>query len=909
MAEESFCHPLSTWSAKLINADLCPFFGLLLAFLLGGCAGTKMIILDSPNSLNLSGLVQGGQQPIAGAELRLYATGSTGDGSTSTVLLSQPFQSGSNGEFTISGSYTCQSAASQVYLVATGGNPGLSSGSSNSSIGLMAALGPCGNLSGVSYTTVNEVTTVGSIWPLAAYAKSVAQIGSGSADVQTFDAAAGIVSQLISVANGTAPGPMLASGNVAPTAKLYSLASIIAACVNSSGGSAGDGSACGQLFSSAASAGVPPPSDTIAAALAIAQNPTRNVVGIFDLTPINGAFQPVLSSPPTDWTLPILSVPAAPTISPDSGTILSGQTVSIAENTQGAVVYYTMDGSSPSAASPTYLGPIALTNSGTISAVAIKDSLRSSTVSQLFTVLNPVGVTLAPGSVTLTSSQTQAFRASVASSSNSAVTWSLTPAMGSISAAGLYTAPAVITALQTVTVAATSVADSTKKANANVLLSPPVSVAVTPGSVTLTSSQTQAFTASVANSSNSAVTWSLSPAVGSISAAGLYTAPATITAPQTVTVTATSVADSTKRANANVLLSPPVGVAVTPGSVTLTSSQTQAFAASVANSSNTAVTWSLSPAVGSISAAGLYTAPATITAPQTVTVTAISVADPSKKASASALLSPTVGVAVTPGSVTLTSSQTQAFTASVANSSNSAVTWSLSPAVGSISAAGLYTAPATITAPQTVTVTATSMVNSASSASARVSLAVPTLSINATSLPFGNVVVNTAAILPLTLTSTGTAPVTINAATLTGQGFSVSGATFPVTLNPGQAVTLSVQFDPIAIGMAAGQLTISSNSSTGGTAAISLSGTGQPHQVDLSWDAPAGSADPIAGYNVYRSPGGASTYQLLNPSVDTLTTYVDSTVQSGFAYDYIVESVDASGVESAPSNVIGVTIP
>jgi hypothetical protein len=183
------------------------------------------------------------------------------------------------------------------------------------------------------------------------------------------------------------------------------------------------------------------------------------------------------------------------------------------------------------------------------------------------------------------------------------------------------------------------------------------------------------------------------------------------------------------------------------------------------------------------------------------------------------------------------------------------------------------------------------------------------LSINATSLLFGNVVVNTAAMQSLTLTSTGTAPVTINAAALTGQGFTVSGATFPVTLNPGLTVTLTVQFDPAAIGVAAGQLTISSNSSTSGTAAISLSGTGEPHQVDLSWDAPAGSADPVAGYNVYRSPGGASTYQLLNSLVDTLTTYVDSTVQSGLAYNYIVESVDASGVESAPSNVIGVTIP
>ena len=65
-----------------------------------------------------------------------------------------------------------------------------------------------------------------------------------------------------------------------------------------------------------------------------------------------------------------------------------------------------------------------------------------------------------------------------------------------------------------------------------------------------------------------------------------------------------------------------------------------------------------------------------------------------------------------------------------------------------------------------------------------------------TSLAFGNVTVNTASTLPVTLTSTGTAPVTINSATLSGTGFTMSGATFPVTLNPTQSVTLNVQFDP-----------------------------------------------------------------------------------------------------------------
>jgi fibronectin type 3 domain-containing protein len=141
----------------------------------------------------------------------------------------------------------------------------------------------------------------------------------------------------------------------------------------------------------------------------------------------------------------------------------------------------------------------------------------------------------------------------------------------------------------------------------------------------------------------------------------------------------------------------------------------------------------------------------------------------------------------------------------------------------------------------------------------------------------------------------------------------MSGATFPVTLNPGLAVTLEVQFDPTASGAAAGQLTIQSNSTTNATSVISLSGTGQnpisaAHQVDLSWNAPSNSPVPIVGYNIYRSTGG-SAYQLLNSSVDTQTTYVDSAVQSGSTYDYIVESVDSSGVESVPSNEVTVTIP
>jgi fibronectin type 3 domain-containing protein len=81
------------------------------------------------------------------------------------------------------------------------------------------------------------------------------------------------------------------------------------------------------------------------------------------------------------------------------------------------------------------------------------------------------------------------------------------------------------------------------------------------------------------------------------------------------------------------------------------------------------------------------------------------------------------------------------------------------------------------------------------------------------------------------------------------------------------------------------------------------------HQVQLNWDAPTPTSDPVVGYNVYRSTSGASNYALLSLSTDTQTSYDDTTVTSGVTYDYIVKSVDSQGVESAASNSSSITVP
>lgn len=186
----------------------------------------------------------------------------------------------------------------------------------------------------------------------------------------------------------------------------------------------------------------------------------------------------------------------------------------------------------------------------------------------------------------------------------------------------------------------------------------------------------------------------------------------------------------------------------------------------------------------------------------------------------------------------------------------------------------------------------------------------PALTLGSTSVAFGSVSLNTPATQSVLVTSSGSAPLTISGAAVTGTGFSMSGMTTPTTLAAGQAATLNVQFDPTAAGADSGTLTLTTNA---GSSTIGLSGTGASaangYQVSLSWQAPGSSSDPVAGYKVYRATGSSGSYQLLTSSATTATDYTDSTVTSGTTYTYEVMSVDSSGTQSSPSNVYSATIP
>ena len=101
-------------------------------------------------------------------------------------------------------------------------------------------------------------------------------------------------------------------------------------------------------------------------------------------------------------------------------------------------------------------------------------------------------------------------------------------------------------------------------------------------------------------------------------------------------------------------------------------------------------------------------------------------------------------------------------------------------------------------------------------------------------LGFTGVQVGSSQTQSATLSNSGGSPVTIAQATATGNSFSSSGLSLPLTLAVGQSVTFGVTFAPVSAGSANGTISITSDAPTAAPT-ISLAGTGTAQgQVSVS---------------------------------------------------------------------------
>ena len=388
-------------------------------------------------------------------------------------------------------------------------------------------------------------------------------------------------------------------------------------------------------------------------------------------------------------------------------------------------------------------------------------------------------VGISPPSATVSTGAGQAFTASItgAGASSNALTWSVNGIAGGNSTLGtitpngtegaLYVAPTVPPAPSTVSVLVTSVADPSKSATASVTITCSATNTISPPAAIVSLAQTQTFSASFCLAIGATITWDVNGIPGGNSTIGtiapssantaVFSAPTDLPTPNAVVVHATA---GLLIASASVTLVSNIVVTVSPSSATVQTSQRAPFAATLTNTSDTAVSWLVNgipngnPTVGQICESGPnpcvaptepssssvdYLAPAAPPTVDPVTITAVSHADPSKIGLAIVSvtgISTPLSVSVLPFYAFVPHStsalSTRQFFVAVTGSSNTAVTWSVQSAVagqgcggaacGSVDANGVFTAPTVAPSPNAISIIATSQVDNTKSASATIAI-------------------------------------------------------------------------------------------------------------------------------------------------------------------------------------------
>lgn len=138
-----------------------------------------------------------------------------------------------------------------------------------------------------------------------------------------------------------------------------------------------------------------------------------------------------------------------PKIMPAAGGVPSGTTVTITCSTEGATIHYTTDGTAPTASSPTYSSPIAITADTTIKAIAVKTGMDNSSVaSASYTIVLPkvANPTFTPSAGEVLSGTTVTISCATAGADIYYTTDGSTPSAESTK----YTAPIEITAATTI---------------------------------------------------------------------------------------------------------------------------------------------------------------------------------------------------------------------------------------------------------------------------------------------------------------------------------------------------------------------------------------------------------------------------------------------------------------------------
>jgi len=362
-----------------------------------------------------------------------------------------------------------------------------------------------------------------------------------------------------------------------------------------------------------------------------------------------------------------------------------------------------------------------------------------------------------------------------------------------------------------------------------------------PANQTVTAEQTATFTVVAAGTAPLGYQWQKNGVNVAGATAASYTTPMATTADSgsAFAVVVSNTAGTVTSSAATLTVNPaPLAPTITtqPANQTVTAGQTATFTVVAAGTAPLSYRWQKNGVNIASATSASYTTPVTTTA-DSGSAFAVVVSNTAGTVTSSAAtltvnpapVAPTI--TTQPANQTVTAGQTATFTVVAAGTAPLSYRWQKNGVNIASATSASYTTPVTTTADSgsAFAVVVSNTAGTVTSAPAMLTVnpaPAPAIQVNPTSFNFGNAVVGTKLSQVLIVKNTGTATLSITQVTETGSAsFTVSGFSLPLNVSAGQQTTMTVAFQPTAVGATSGNISIVSNAPTSPTT-VALAGTG-----------------------------------------------------------------------------------
>ena len=415
-------------------------------------------------------------------------------------------------------------------------------------------------------------------------------------------------------------------------------------------------------------------------------------VGFTGGTGGSGATQNILS-----WSFvsPAGQFAAAPTFSPAAGAYTGVQSVTIADATPGATIYYTTNGTTPTTSSTVYSGPITVSSSETLEAIAAATGDTNSAVATAAYTISAGTLpapTFSPAAGTYTTAQTVTISDTTTGTTIYYTTNGTTPTTSS----AVYSAPITVSASETLEAIAVKTGYTNSAVGISSYTIAPVLPAPTfsPASGTYTTAQTVAISDTTTGTTIYYTTNGTTPTTAST----VYSAPITVSASETLeaiavkTGSTNSVVATAAYTISTVLPTP----TFSPAAGTYTTAQSVTISDTTAGTTIYYTTNGTTPTTSSTT----YSAPITVSASETLEAIAVKTGSTNSLAGTAVYtISPVLPAPTfSPVAGTYTTAQTVTISDTTAGTTIYYTTNGTTPTTSST----VYSAPITVSASETL---------------------------------------------------------------------------------------------------------------------------------------------------------------------------------------------------------------